>query len=1245
MTPTIHRLLRALGVSALLAAPALGQTVNDTALFTAVVPPNVMLLVDNSGSMNHVVWHGAFDPNAISTCNYWDNATDYFVDPVDSDTFPSGASDTSFRAGTYTISSTGCVNTSRAIFYDSEVWADGRDTRWDGRYLNWYFSAAADLYAAQIAATNNGTTSACLGGGTFPIYRRSRVTAAKTVLREVICQVNAAGKVRIGLAHFRRGSDPNGGYVVVPVNDYLTAAGTPNVYTLNSVSQSHGAHLDTAITNLTGEAWTPVGESLFQVYTYFHGRGAGEQPAPASSGSFPVYQYTTSTTSGNGGPQNSSGPPTVPDSPVQYDCQKNFVIVITDGEPTRDDFDVESPSSTAAGFSSFTNLIGDYNNDGENETVIPASCNCDSSVSEGALYLDDIAKFMHEVDFRPDLPDTNGVKQTIDVYTVGFSTNAFANALLQKTAQVGGGQFYTSNDPQELATDIVSAVSDIVRKSQSFTAATVPAARTAAGGMFYTSRFVPSSQDGFWEGHLEAWKINVNGHILDANGNCALNDPDAPAECSLGSFRSSAVPFWDAGQVLSSASVSSRQLYYTHIDAISGKPQEEAFDIGGVLLPGDLGVTSADIPTYNWAPHPVPVTDVDLTQAIVGAVRGCELGTFGSLCPERTWTLGDLFHSDPVVVPGPPALNREPGHPAFRKAYETRRRFIIVGSNDGFLHFFDAGTWDAAAVPPAYTTGTGSEVVAWMPYQARQKVKELPRDSGVRDFYFVDGSPRVADAWFYTSPTNNTQMTNGSEWRTVLLSGMRQGGREVFALDITRPPASGVSMSPNCDNPLSDGDGDPRFPCYLWEFPRENAPAADHAIMGETWSEPVITKIRVQVNGNDNGGVGFDRWVAIFGTGYDVRSNPNDKGAYDALSRAGRALVIVDVQTGEVIAKKEFDPAGTAASTTDPATVTYNASDPERSMHFAFAATPSVFDVNNDGYADVIYAADLGGNIWKWVIKGIAHDSVNSGTKDYDQNGTWTFSRFFTAPSYLDSGTGQRWFKNFFFSPTGVWKNGNLWLVAGTGERANLPFAGFSGTTLDNNRFYSVVDTDVLGNAGVPATITEADLVDISAVAGCANVSAFKGFYFLGADGEKWVTSTDILGYYAFAASYTPTGAATPCTSGGTAQIYAFTAYCGEGLFTGPAGSGTSGSGSSTPPSARSVSIGTGLPTAPNITVTSAPGGESTIVVNNQAGDIIDPNRPQCLAPPCQEACDPVKTPNCLNVPKGGSLYWRLLDD
>ncbi len=306
-------------------------------------------------------------------------------------------------------------------------------------------------------------------------------------------------------------------------------------------------------------------------------------------------------------------------------------------------------------------------------------------------------------------------------------------------------------------------------------------------------------------------------------------------------------------------------------------------------------------------------------------------------------------------------------------------------------------------------------------------------------------------------------------------------------------------------------------------------------------------------------------------------------------------------------------------------------------MHFAFAATPAVFDIDSDGYADVVYAADLGGNIWKWAINDIGWDSVNSATKDYDQNSNWDFSLFYKAPSYLNGATGLRWWKSFFYPPTAVLKSGKLWVALGTGERANLAYTGNAATTSDNNRFYSLIDTDPLNKVSVAAPIVETDLTDVTSTTGCPDVTATKGFFFVAAEAEKFVTPPEAFFFYVFGASYIPTGAATPCTASGTAKIYGFKIYCAEGLFTGPSPAASAND--------RSVDIGSGLPTAPQITISTDPNGESTIVVNNQNGDLIDPNRPQCAAPPCPPACDPATTPNCVGggANRGGALYWRDL--
>ena len=40
-----------------------------------------------------------------------------------------------------------------------------------------------------------------------------------------------------------------------------------------------------------------------------------------------------------------------------------------------------------------------------------------------------------------------------------------------------------------------------------------------------------------------------------------------------------------------------------------------------------------------------------------------------------------------------------------------------------------------------------------MPWTARRQNLEKPLDTGNRDYYYVDGSPSVADAWLYTDYT------------------------------------------------------------------------------------------------------------------------------------------------------------------------------------------------------------------------------------------------------------------------------------------------------------------------------------------------------------------------------------------------------------------------------------------------------------------------------------------------------------
>jgi type IV pilus assembly protein PilY1 len=360
--------------------------------------------------------------------------------------------------------------------------------------------------------------------------------------------------------------------------------------------------------------------------------------------------------------------------------------------------------------------------------------------------------------------------------------------------------------------------------------------------------------------------------------------------------------------------------------------------------------------------------------------------------------------------------------------------------------------------------------------------------------------------------------------------------------------------------------------------------------MGETWSEPILTKVRVKVGANANGGKGFERWVAIFAGGYHPSGNPNDHAAYDPTATKGRSIWILDLKTGEPLAVRRFD---TSGDCTDPAN--YDALNPEADMCYAIASTPAVYDTNNDGYADLIFVGDLGGNLWKWVIEGPGDDRVNDGSGVLSQP-SWPFRKFFQAPTYQENPAAPIYHKSFFFPPAATFKSGTLWLALGSGERTDLLFEGDTTLTADNNRFYSMTDLDphdLIDPA--PPVLTEGDLLNVSGAETCADVAAFRGYYFVADEAEKFVTDVDVFSYFVLVSSYVPVPSLDPCQIGGEAFLYAFRIHCGEGFFLDEAGDPK-----------RSLSTGEGLPTDPRVSIDTGSGTANRVIVSKQGGDIIN---------------------------------------
>ena len=185
-----------------------------------------------------------------------------------------------------------------------------------------------------------------------------------------------------------------------------------------------------------------------------------------------------------------------------------YVIIITDGEPTRD-------------------LAAD--------TYIKAlpDIGAPFDVNGKDNYLAALAGWMH----THDLHSTLSGDQSATIFTIGFGQTAIDDAgeLLREAADLGGGQYYPAKDPSALLASLQAALTNILEVNTSFTAPSVASNnfdRTETLDSVYYAMFVPD-HGARWQGNLKKLKV-TNGKQVDRTGAEAIDDSgniskDAPS--------------------------------------------------------------------------------------------------------------------------------------------------------------------------------------------------------------------------------------------------------------------------------------------------------------------------------------------------------------------------------------------------------------------------------------------------------------------------------------------------------------------------------------------------------------------------------------------------------------------------------------------------------------------------------------------------------------------------------------------
>jgi hypothetical protein len=782
-------------------------------------------------------------------------------------------------------------------------------------YLRWLYIHAAEFHRDAVTHFSNWGTfdvnveppaelSNCATPGnddlSSPNPRIKKLFTRIQTAREVICRVATVSNQIVKLGLFKFTYD-DGGTLSEGLTDMSDEASLLVAYK-NSV---WGIFADT---------WAPLAEALADVWYYY-------KPGPANKTYYPVdYELANKLVT-----HSVSNPVT----PIDYWCQKNYVVIMTEGESTKDNFVVSNsgkfanspftkmPVKRAEPWTDWEDGWGDYDNDDQSSGVPPnydpngtycPKYTCWLPDKDGTDYLDDVAYFINHQDMFPDdhfgTDEVSGWPgdQNIFTYTIGFAGD---NDMLRQTAINGDGAYYIADNYDELVDAFENVITSINLRNFAFSSITAPRKTTTATNdeltVSYVGYFLPSQAAPIWEGHLLAFKLQDQwGFDADLSGTAEAQEfvYDSENSCLNASGGQECLRWiglsighvWDAAAEMPEA----RNLY-SHINTTD-------------LLNFDITNHLTFKPIFG------PTVSEPEAEMIVSKISQPHLA--------------DIFHADVGFVGAPPfgkqfISNLNPtgtGDETYEDYYyanQNRSRVLYTGTNDGILHMFYGDGINA-----------GREIWGFIPDEVLPSLKKIVLDN--EHTYTVDGRLAANDI-YYVKPN-----ASANSWTTLLVFGLRRGGNAFYGMDITR-----VEDKPK----------------LLWKF-------KDDIHSGQSWGKPIIARIMVQ--DPDNITSVISKWVVVLPGGFAFNSeNPNNL--------QGKAVFIVDAATGELLWKIAYDPLNGAEDTdnADMEIVEVNNDIPNQHLtrsekfNYPFPSALTAVDKDNDGYMDAIYYGNVGGHLFK----------------------------------------------------------------------------------------------------------------------------------------------------------------------------------------------------------------------------------------------------------------------------------------
>ena len=587
-------------------------------------------------------------------------------------------------------------------------------------------------------------------------------------------------------------------------------------------------------------------------------------------------------------------------SPSSNSCGRNHVVLIGNGSPQN-----ASPEKSVQALLSAlpANTQGAPNTA---QIAVPLAGN------DAANWSDEMSRYMRYVDVSGK-DDLQGIISHAIAVLSGSNDDNFP-ALLNSVATQGGGTYHDAKSAEVLLAALSDTFNQILAVNSVFASSSLPASLSLQGtyqNQVFMSMFRPDKNAlPRWSGNLKQYQFGLDASdklylaetTLDANGR-----PKPAISLTSGFINPSALSFWttdsvfwanqpsgtppsgsDApdGEVVEKGGAAQRLRL---VNASSQTARKVLTCVGCTSTPVNLsasGATSFD--NANAAITQAMLTGTtsaadrtDLINWIRGAdnVSPSDENGPGGSTTVRPSVHGDVVHSRPAVV----------------DYGGTTGVIVYYGGNDGMLH---------AVKGNQSASDGGNELWSFVPEEGFGKLNRLRANTPANSLatprdYFVDGPVSVY-----------RKVVAGATTRVILYVGMRRGGRQLYAFDVSNASA----------------------PQFLWK--KSNA-SAGMALLGQTWSAPKVATLK-----------GYTSPVVILGGGYD--SAAEDASSAGATTM-GNAVYVLDAFDGTLL--KTF----TVLANTSPA----------QSIAHSIAADVTLLDSDYDGVVDRAYAVDTGGQVYR----------------------------------------------------------------------------------------------------------------------------------------------------------------------------------------------------------------------------------------------------------------------------------------